>query len=135
MSKLGAVKAAALGISVRPPVVPRVAGPLACILLIFARPSGAGWTVAVPAKAGVTLGLAIAFAANPTHPLHEQDASVSAVAPLIAAASGPLGTNADYVFRLELALSEHGTNDEYVMALATELKRLVSSSATPADRE
>jgi cation transport protein ChaC len=78
---------------------------------------------------------AIAFVANPTHPLYEQDASVSAVAPLIAAASGPLGTNADYVFRLELALSECGTSDEYVIAIATELKRLVSDSATPTDRE
>jgi cation transport protein ChaC len=77
---------------------------------------------------------AMVFAANPTHPLHEQDASVSAVAPLIAAASGPLGTNADYVFRLEMALSEYGTSDEYVVALATEVKRLVSHSATPVDR-
>jgi cation transport protein ChaC len=54
---------------------------------------------------------AIAFVADPAHRLYEADASVGSVARLVAHASGPLGTNVDYVFRLKHALQRHGLSD------------------------
>jgi hypothetical protein len=58
----GIVKAAAFLIRVRPPVDPRVAEPL--LVIIVPRPFGAGWTLAVPAKAGMSSTLATAWATN-----------------------------------------------------------------------
>ena len=46
---------------------------------------------------------AIVFVSNSDHPLYEADARVQTVAPLISAASGPLGSNAGYVFLLDRA--------------------------------
>jgi cation transport protein ChaC len=66
---------------------------------------------------------AIVFTANPAGPQHEADASVATVAPMVAAASGFFGTNADYVFRLRQALQELGAQDDYIAALADELQR------------
>jgi cation transport protein ChaC len=66
---------------------------------------------------------AIAFTANPAGLQYEADASVAAVAPMVAAASGFFGTNADYVFRLRQALQELGAQDDYIAALADELQR------------
>ncbi len=70
---------------------------------------------------------ALAFVADPGHPLYEKDVTVSSVAPLMAAASGPLGSNADYLFKLASALAEDGVRDGYVEALARELKKLSSA--------
>jgi cation transport protein ChaC len=68
--------------------------------------------------------MAIIFAADRTRPHYEQDAKIETIAPLIHQASGAHGSNTDYVFRLESALAERGLKDEYVAALASELKRL-----------
>jgi cation transport protein ChaC len=75
---------------------------------------------------------ALVFVANDKHALHERDTRVPCIAPLIAAATGPLGTNADYVIRLEAALSLSGMNDEYISALASALRESVSNTGTAA---
>lgn len=48
------------------------------------------------------------FIMDPRHPLFEPDTSAQVIAPLIARASGPLGTNAQYLFSLEQALRKLG---------------------------
>jgi cation transport protein ChaC len=67
---------------------------------------------------------AILFAADPTQPQYAADASVRTVAPLIAAASGPQGTNEDYVFQLEAALAASHLTDAYIGQLAAEIRRI-----------
>lgn len=81
----------------------------------------------LPTWAPVTLAngveaYAIAFVADATGPLFENDASVATTTPIIASASGSFGTNADYVFKLEAALSECGLRDQYIASLATALR-------------
>ena len=51
------------------------------------------------------------FIMDPRHPLFEPDTSARVIAPLIARASGPLGTNAQYLFSLEQALRKLGMHD------------------------
>ncbi len=65
---------------------------------------------------------AIIFTANPACPLHEQDDSVQTVLPLIAKASGPLGSNRDYVIKLREALEQHSLDDPYISELAHQLQ-------------
>ena len=65
---------------------------------------------------------AIIFMANPDSALHEPDDSIDTVAPLIAAAEGPLGSNRDYVLQLDTILRRHGIEDAYVRTLAQRLK-------------
>jgi cation transport protein ChaC len=88
------------------------------LLWIREMPTGAylpTWsTVTLDDGSDVT---ALIFVARQGHPLHELDASVPSVAPLIAAAAGPLGTNADYLFKLRAALAEWRVSDDYVDAL------------------
>lgn len=64
----------------------------------------------------------ILFTADAGHPLYEADAKVETIAPLITKASGPLGTNADYVLKLHGALREKGVVDPYIDALAMALR-------------
>jgi cation transport protein ChaC len=66
----------------------------------------------------------IVFAANPTHPMHAADTSVDVVAPLVATASGPYGSNAEYVIRLDDELATAGAVDADVRALALALRAL-----------
>lgn len=65
---------------------------------------------------------AIIFTANINNILYEQDASVTTAAPLIAAASGSLGSNKEYVMRLHDALRHHGISDHYIHKLAAALQ-------------
>lgn len=65
---------------------------------------------------------AILFTATLNHPFYEADATVETIAPLIATAAGPLGTNADYVLQLHAALHDKGVVDPYVDALAAALR-------------
>ncbi|VFS13017.1 cation transport protein chaC [Escherichia coli] len=51
---------------------------------------------------------AIVFIMDPRHPEYESDTRAQVIAPLIAAASGPLGTNAQYLFSLEQELYQTG---------------------------
>ena len=64
---------------------------------------------------------AIAFIADPERPHYESDARAEVIAPLMAVASGLLGTNAEYVFKLQQALADCGVKDPYIERLAAEL--------------
>ncbi|HVI54531.1 MAG TPA: gamma-glutamylcyclotransferase [Luteibacter sp.] len=67
----------------------------------------------------------LVFAANANHPMHAQDSSVATVAPLVAMASGPYGSNAEYVLRLDDELAAAKAADAYVHALASAVKTLL----------
>ena len=47
----------------------------------------------------------------------------------MAVATGPFGTNAGYVFKLQTALDDCGLNDPYIDELAAELTRLTKLPA------
>lgn len=64
---------------------------------------------------------AIIFAADTGNVLYEKDASPETAAPLIAAASGSLGSNKDYVIHLNESLLENGITDDYIQKLAAKL--------------
>lgn len=66
---------------------------------------------------------AIAFVVNETSVQYQTDSGVATITPLIASASGAIGSNAEYVFRLKDALSRCALADDYVEALAAELLR------------
>lgn len=66
----------------------------------------------------------IVFAADPSHPMYATDTTVATVAPLVAAASGPYGSNAEYVLRLDDELTAHDAVDPDVRALARAIRAL-----------
>ena len=68
--------------------------------------------------------VSLVFAANADHPMHAADSSVATVAPLVAAASGPYGSNAEYVLRLDDELVAAQATDAYVHALASAVRAL-----------
>lgn len=67
---------------------------------------------------------ALAFIMDPRHPLYESDACPDHIAPLIAAASGPLGSNAQYLFSLEEELAKRGMEEESLSRLAHQVRAL-----------
>lgn len=67
---------------------------------------------------------AIAFVADTQRKQFESDSSIQTVAPLIQAASGAFGTNADYLARLTTALTKHGIADPYLDALTEKIVAL-----------
>ncbi|MFC3395481.1 gamma-glutamylcyclotransferase [Brenneria rubrifaciens] len=67
---------------------------------------------------------ALVFVVEPEHPLVEQDTCIQKVAPLIAQASGPLGTNAQYLFALEKELKNYGVLDNGLSELAQRVRVL-----------
>lgn len=69
-------------------------------------------------------GLAVVFVANPLHAHYEADSRPATIAPLIAAACGSFGTNAEYVLKLQHALAECDMEDAYIDELAAELARI-----------
>lgn len=73
---------------------------------------------------------ALVFIMDPRHPLYESDACAGTIAPLIARASGPLGTNAQYLFSLEQELEKRGMADENLTTLAHQVRQLQSSHNT-----
>lgn len=72
---------------------------------------------------------ALVFVANPEQSQFEADAQPETIAPLMAAASGSLGTNAEYVFKLQCALADCQMRDPYIDELAAELVQLGQSPA------
>lgn len=74
------------------------------------------------ALAGGGDAMAIVFVADTGKPQYQPDSSIGTIAKMVSAASGHFGTNAEYVFRLDLALRELGAEDEYVANLAAELR-------------
>lgn len=71
------------------------------------------------------------FIMDPRHPLFEPDTSAQVIAPLIARASGPLGTNAQYLFSLEQALRKLGMHDASLDDLVASVRALLGESPTP----
>ncbi|WP_192457040.1 gamma-glutamylcyclotransferase [Musicola keenii] len=76
---------------------------------------------------------ALVFVTNQEHPLLEPDTCIHSVAPLIARASGPLGTNAQYLFALEQELNHHGMADENLTELACKVRELQQCPPSDAD--
>jgi cation transport protein ChaC len=66
---------------------------------------------------------ALVFVANSHQAQFEPDARPAAIAPLMVAASGSFGTNAEYVFKLQRALADCGMTDKYIDELALELTK------------
>ncbi|BCG09685.1 cation transport protein ChaC [Buttiauxella sp. BIGb0471] len=65
---------------------------------------------------------ALVFIMDPRHPLYEADTRAEIIAPLIAAASGPLGTNAQYLFSLEQELINRGMHDDCLDELVNKVR-------------
>jgi cation transport protein ChaC len=82
-----------------------------------------------PTWARVTLegGLethALAFVADKSREQFQRDSRVPTVAPLIGAATGQFGTNAEYLHKLHAALLESGLEDGYIEQLVRLVERL-----------
>jgi cation transport protein ChaC len=67
---------------------------------------------------------ALVFIMDPRHPHYEADTCSHTIAPLIACASGPLGTNAQYLFSLEQELNRRGMEDRALSELAQQVREL-----------
>lgn len=65
---------------------------------------------------------AITFITCPAHPLFEADTPPDALAAMIASACGALGSNAEYLFSLEQALSQHHIEDDAISDLAQRVR-------------
>lgn len=72
---------------------------------------------------------ALVFIMDPKHPLYDDDSRAEKIAPLIATASGPLGSNAQYLFSLEQAMQERGIQDEGVAELARKVREHLTQPA------
>ncbi|CUU23847.1 transporter [Duffyella gerundensis] len=67
---------------------------------------------------------ALVFVMDPRHPLYEADSCPRTIAPMIARASGPLGTNAQYLFSLEQELTRRGMYDDCLTDLVSQVREL-----------
>ena len=81
----------------------------------------------VPTWAPVTLAdgrtvRAIVFTANTESSQYRADSSIYTVAPMVSAATGQHGSNADYVLRLQQSLHDFGMRDSYVSSLTDALR-------------
>jgi len=65
--------------------------------------------------------------------LYEADSRAETIAPLIAAASGPLGTNAQYLFSLEQVMSEQGMHEAEVSELVKQVRAQLQARSIPPD--
>ncbi|WP_213198815.1 gamma-glutamylcyclotransferase [Klebsiella aerogenes] len=74
---------------------------------------------------------ALVFIMDPRHPLYESDTSAQTIAPLIARASGPLGTNAQYLFSLDQELRKLGMRDASLDDLIIQVRHLVGEASQP----
>jgi cation transport protein ChaC len=73
--------------------------------------------------------MALVFVADSQQAQFEPDSRPAAIAPLMAAASGSFGTNAEYVFKLQGALADCQMRDSYIDEVAAELQQLSHDSA------
>lgn len=92
----------------------------------------------VPTWCGLTLSdgssvTALVFVMDAAHPLFEADTRYQVIAPLIARARGPLGTNAQYLFALEQELKKHDMQDECLRGLVEHVRRLQQEAANNED--
>ena len=65
---------------------------------------------------------ALVFIMDPHHPHYEVDTCAQTIAPLIARASGPLGTNAQYLFSLAQELARRGMEDSALTDLVQRVR-------------
>ena len=65
---------------------------------------------------------------EPRQPLYESDTRAAVIAPMIAAASGPLGTNAQYLFSLDQELTRLGMKDDCLNELVVKVKALLEGN-------
>lgn len=72
---------------------------------------------------------ALVFIMNSMHPSFESDTRYEVIAPLIAQASGPLGTNAQYLFALEKELKTYGMSDDCMSELVNQVRMLLGISS------
>ncbi|AGB82030.1 uncharacterized protein involved in cation transport [Serratia sp. FGI94] len=72
---------------------------------------------------------ALAFVMDAQHPLFEEDTCHQVVTPLIASASGPLGSNAQYLFALDRELRNHGMHDDAIGELASSVRQWLQQHA------
>lgn len=72
---------------------------------------------------------ALAFVMDAQHPLFEEDTCHQVVTPLIASASGPLGSNAQYLFALDRELKNHGMRDDAIGELASSVRQWLQQHA------
>ncbi|WP_420998402.1 gamma-glutamylcyclotransferase [Cupriavidus sp. 30B13] len=82
----------------------------------------------VPTWASLELGdgsrvNGIVFVANTAGIQYERDASVGSISSIVAGAKGSLGSNAEYVHKLDRALSDCGLRDQYIADLAKALRQ------------
>ena len=74
---------------------------------------------------------ALVFIMDPRHPLYESDTRAAVIAPMIAAASGPLGTNAQYLFSLEQELNKLGMRDPSLDELISAVRAVQAPQPDP----
>jgi len=100
-------------------------------------PSGAYRPLWMPATlSDGTAVTAIAFVADPDHPLHETDESPQTVARLVETAAGAFGPNIEYVRALAKTLDERGLHDPHVEAIVRALGPAAPlTDSPPEDRE
>jgi cation transport protein ChaC len=73
---------------------------------------------------------ALVIVAVQNHHLYEPNSSVASVAAFVASAFGPLGTNADYVFKLKESLARWDVADSYFDDLTDAVVRRQSESGS-----
>jgi cation transport protein ChaC len=94
------------------------------LLWIREMPTGAYRPIWSPiAMEDGTCPTALIFVADQNHHLYEPNASIDSVAAFIASAYGPLGTNAEYLFKLKESLASWNVADSYVDNLADAVVR------------
>ena len=74
---------------------------------------------------------AIIFAADPANIFYEKDSSPDNIISCISTAYGKLGSNRDYVLRLNDSLCHYGIVDEYIHELAARLRAKALSEKDP----
>lgn len=67
---------------------------------------------------------ALVFVMSSGLPAYEDDYLPESIAPLITRASGPLGSNADYLHQLNLSLFRMGIRDRYITELAEAVRNI-----------
>lgn len=70
---------------------------------------------------------AVVFAANPQHPEHVGELPLAETAAILARASGPLGSNRDYLEQLAQQLEWLGLADDYVQRLRAQVHALAAA--------
>ena len=70
---------------------------------------------------------ALVFIADPSHVQYQGDTSVATISPLIATASGPMGTIREYLLSLEKTLATYGIVDPYIQELASAVRALTAA--------